>query len=428
MSDDCVHSPEITATSLALEAFCVRTHCDLMSDHADVDVIVAGAGPAGLVAACLAAARGFATAMVTGPESTRPDPRTVALMMPSLAVLEAAGLWPGTLIEIAAPLRKLRLVDDTGAMFSAPELVFSAREAGLEAFGWNIPLAVLKPALEERARSLGVLFHRASVSTCTVKGAIAVLALDDGGTFTGRLVLAADGRNSPVRRSIGIGIVSWSYDQTAIAVSFAHSRPHHGISSEYHKEAGPFTTVPLPGNRSSLVWMERPARAAALMALHGAALAAEIQALSHGELGLVSDIGPRQSFPMSGARAETFARHRVMLIGEAAHIVPPIGAQGLNMSFRDAHDAVDLMTAARDQGDDFGSEKVLSDYDGRRQRDVRPRQAVIDLMNRSLLSGYLPMDAGRAAGLAALASFAPLRRFAMKIGLGSTANPPEAHR
>lgn len=399
-----------------------------MSEQAHVDVIVAGAGPAGLVAACLAAARGFATAMVTGPESTRPDPRTVALMMPSLAVLEAAGLWPGALIEIAAPLRKLRLVDDTGAFIVAPELVFSAREAGLEAFGWNIPLAVLKPALDARARALGVRFHRASVSGCTVKGGLAGLALDDGETLLSRLVLAADGRHSPLRRAAGIGTVAWSYEQTAIAVSFAHSRPHHGISSEYHKESGPFTTVPLPGNRSSLVWMERPARAAALMALDGKALAAEIQALCHGELGLVSDVGPRQSFPMSGARAETFARSRVMLIGEAAHIVPPIGAQGLNMSFRDAHDAVALMTAARDKGDDFGSDAVLSDYDGRRQRDVRPRQAVIDLMNRSLLSGYLAMDAGRAAGLAALASFGPLRRFAMKIGLGSAASPPEAHR
>ncbi len=399
-----------------------------MSDHADVDVIVAGAGPAGLVAACLAAARGFTVALVTGPESTRPDPRTVALMMPSLGVLEAAGLWPGPLIGSAAPLRKLRLVDDTGAFVSAPELVFSARELGLEAFGWNIPLAILKPALEERARALGVKLHRASVSTSTVTGGVVTLTLDDGGTLTSRLVLAADGRNSPLRRAVGIGTVSWSYEQTAIAVSFAHSRPHHGTSSEYHKQAGPFTTVPLPGDRSSLVWMERPARAAALMALDGKALAAEIQALSHGDLGLVSDIGPRQSFPMSGARAEIFARHRVMLIGEAAHIVPPIGAQGLNMSFRDAHDAVELITAARDKGSDPGGDLILSDYDVRRQRDVRPRQAVIDLMNRSLLSGYLPMDAGRAAGLAALASFGPLRRFAMRVGLGGTPKQAEAHR
>ena len=389
-----------------------------MSELADVDVIVAGAGPAGLLAACLAASHGFTTSLVTGPESTRPDPRTVALMMPSLAVLEAAGLWPGSLIGIAAPLRKLRLVDDTGALFSAPELVFSGEEAGLAAFGWNIPLAMLKPALEERAKALGVTIKRASVATCDIKDGSAGLALDDGTTLRGRVVLAADGRNSPLRQAVGITTVAWSYEQTAIAVSFAHTQDHRGISSEYHKPSGPFTTVPLPGRRSSLVWMEKPSRADELMKLDDKALAVEIQAMSHGELGLISDIGPRQSFPMSGARAETFARHRVMLIGEAAHIVPPIGAQGLNMSFRDAHDAVQLIASARDKGEDFGSDKILSDYDARRQRDVRPRQLVIDLMNRSLLSGYVPLDAGRAAGLTALASFGPLRRFAMRAGLG----------
>src|SRR5688572_15070492 len=166
-----------------------------MSGLTHFDVIVAGSGPAGLVAACLAAASGFATAMVTGPRSDRPDPRTVALMVPSLAVLEAAGVWPGTLVQSAAPLRKLRLVDDTGALFSAPELVFSASEAGLDAFGWNIPLSLLKPALEQRAATLGVRFHEASVSAFSREDGILALALNDGPTIESRLVLAADGRN-----------------------------------------------------------------------------------------------------------------------------------------------------------------------------------------------------------------------------------------
>ena len=107
-----------------------------------------------------------------------------------------------------------------------------------------------------------------------------------------------------------------------------------------------------------------------------------------------------------------------MLIGEAAHTVPPIGAQGLNMSFRDAEDAVMLAVRSRDRNEDIGAAKMLAEYDLRRQRDVRPRQAVIDLMNRSLLSAYLPLEAGRAAGLATLASFGPLRRLAMNMGLG----------
>jgi 2-octaprenyl-6-methoxyphenol hydroxylase len=384
----------------------------------DFDVIVAGSGPAGLVAACLAATHRFTTAMITGPLNDRPDPRTVALMMPSLAVLEECGIWPAMLQEWAAPLRKLRLVDDTGALLAAPELVFSASELGLDAFGWNIPLARLKPALEARARDLGVSFQADSVLSFSADAEKAMLSLSDGGTLAAKVAMAADGRHSLLRRAVSIGTVSWAYDQTAIAVSFAHSQPHRDVSTEYHKPAGPFTTVPLPGRRSSLVWMEKPARATELMNFDDRTLAAEIQALNHGELGLVSDIGPRQSFPMSGARAETFAKDRVMLIGETAHVVPPIGAQGLNMSLRDAQDAVGLISAARDNSQDVGAARVLADYDRRRQLDVRPRQAVIDLMNRSLLSGYLPMEAGRAAGLTALASFAPLRRFAMSMGLG----------
>ena len=411
---------DATATQLALEAPNDNPHCVLMSD-ADFDVAVVGAGPAGLVAACLAATQGFRTALITGPEPQRPDPRTVALMVPALTVLADCGLWPGTLKELAAPLRKLRLIDDTGALVSAPTLTFAARELGLDAFGWNIPLSVLKPALEARADALGVNIMRASVEGFASHAHHARLSLAGGTMLGAMLAIAADGRNSTLRRAVGIEVTSWSYDQTAIAVSFAHSQPHHGISSEYHKPAGPFTTVPLPGQRSSLVWMETPARAGKLMALDDRALAGEIQALSHGELGLVSDIGPRQSFPMAGARAQSFARDRVMLIGETAHVVPPIGAQGLNMSFRDAADAVALAAAARAAGEDIASAKMLSDYDRRRKLDVRPRQAVIDLMNRSLLSGFLPLEAGRAAGLAALASFGPLRRFAMSAGLGRAA-------
>lgn len=384
----------------------------------DFDVIVAGAGPAGLAAACLAAARGFTVALITGPRETRRDPRTVALMMPSLGVLEACGVWPGDLRAKTAPLRKLRLVDDTGAPFAAPELVFSAAEAGLEAFGWNIPLALLKPGLEARAAELGVRFMEASVAGYSADAELGHVALDNGTSVAARLILAADGRHSALRHAVGIEMISWTYEQTAIAVSFAHSQPHHDISSEYHKQAGPFTTVPLPGRRSSLVWMERPQRADELMQMDDRALAAEIQAASHGELGLISDIGPRRAFPMSGARAAIFARHRVMLTGEAAHTVPPIGAQGLNMSFRDADDAITLAMQGRERGEDIGAPPLLAEYDLRRQRDVRPRQTVIDLMNRSLLSAYLPLEAGRAAGLATLASFGPLRRFAMTMGLG----------
>jgi 2-octaprenyl-6-methoxyphenol hydroxylase len=170
--------------------------------------------------------------------------------------------------------------------------------------------------------------------------------------------------------------------------------------------------------------MERPARAAELMALSNRDLATEIQIGTHGSLGRIADIGPRRLFPMTGLVARSFAKNRIVLIGEAAHVVPPIGAQGLNMSFRDAADAAGLIASANDPG----AASLLADYDAMRRRDVQPRQQVIDLMNRSLLSGFLPLEVGRAAGLTLLAQFGPLRRAAMRYGLAEASGYSAAYQ
>ena len=376
----------------------------------DCDVIVAGAGPAGLAAACLAAFDGWKVVLVTGGISNMDDPRTVALLQPAIRLLEGVGI---SLTNQTAPLRRLRLVDDTGASFKAPDITFDPHEIGEEVFGWNVPLALLLPTLRQRALALGVRMIDDRVVGAAVADAMITVKLA-GGAVTGRVALAADGWETVLREAAGIATNAWSYDQMALATSFAHSQDHDGVSTEYHKAAGPFTTVPMPGRRSSLVWMERPARVAELMAMADAELAAEIQIATHGALGLISVIGPRKAFPMQGLVAREFAKARTLLMGEAGHVVPPIGAQGLNMSLRDASDAVEFM---RGQGDP-GSGDVLAAYDAARRRDVQPRQQVIDLMNRSLLSGFMPLEGVRAAGIAALARFGPLRRYVMKRGLG----------
>ena len=232
--------------------------------------------------------------------------------------------------------------------FVAPNLEFKSQELNLEAFGWNIPLSLLLPALRKRAEDLGVVFIEATATGARSSGDAIHITLSNTSEISASLCLAADGANSAMRKAAGISIDTWSYDQAAIATSFAHSMGHSNISTEYHKSSGPFTTVPLPENRSSLVWMERPARAEALMAMSEGELAAEIQIETHGELGRISKLGARKSFPMKGLTARQFAKDRVILIGEAAHVVPPIGAQGLNMSLRDAALAADLILASRD--------------------------------------------------------------------------------
>jgi 2-octaprenyl-6-methoxyphenol hydroxylase len=389
---------------------------------ADFRAIIAGAGPAGLAAAALLAKEGMSTALVA--PAPAEDPRTVALMQHSIQLLRYLDIWPGSLEKVTAPLCRLRMIDDTGALFTAPSLEFDSEELKLEAFGWNIPLGQLLPALRKRAEDLGVTFIEATATNAKFKGDAIYITLSNASEMSASVCIAADGANSAMRTAARIATDSWSYDQTAIATSFAHSMGHDNVSTEYHKTAGPFTTVPLPEGRSSLVWMERPARAEALMAMSDKDLAAEIQIETHGELGLISNLGPRKSFPMKGLTAHQFAKDRMILIGEAAHVVPPIGAQGLNMSLRDAALAADLILAANDAG----SESVMSEYNLARRAEVLPRQQLIDLMNKSLLLGLLPLEGARAASLAALHYISPLKRLVMQHGLSATHNLPFAMR
>lgn len=377
----------------------------------DYKVIVAGAGPAGLAAAALLAKEGMATSLVA--PAAAEDLRTVALMQPSIQLLRYLNIWPASLEAQTAPLRKLRIVDDTGSLLTAPDLEFESQELDLEAFGWNIPLGLLLPTLRKRAEDLGVIFIEAAATGARVSGEAIHIALSDATEISASLCLAADGANSIMRKAAGIATDIWSYDQTAIATSFAHSMGHGDVSTEYHKAAGPFTTVPLPENRSSLVWMERPDRAAVLMAMSDQELAAEIQIETHGELGRILDIGPRKSFPMKGLTARQFARDRVILIGEAAHVVPPIGAQGLNMSLRDAAVAADLILA----GKDAGSASLMAEYNALRRAEVLPRQQIIDIMNKSLLLGFLPLEGVRALSLSAVHYVGPLKRLVMEHGM-----------
>jgi 2-octaprenyl-6-methoxyphenol hydroxylase len=394
-----------------------------MTDYKVIVVgIVVGSGPAGLAAAALLAKEGMATALVA-PLSVD-DPRTVALMQPSIQLLRYLDIWPTNLETQTSPLRKLRIIDDTGSLLVAPNLEFESEELNLEAFGWNIPLGLLLPTLRKRAEDLGVTFIEATATGARTSGDAIHLTLSGETEISASFCLGADGANSALRKAAGIATDTWSYDQTAIATSFAHSMDHDNISTEYHKPAGPFTTVPLPENRSSLVWMERPSRAEALMAMNDKELGIEIQIETHGELGLISNLGPRKSFPMKGLTARQFAKDRVILIGEAAHVVPPIGAQGLNMSLRDAALAADLILANKGPG----SDSLMAEYNALRRAEVLPRQQLIDLMNKSLLLGLLPLDAARALGLSALHYFGPLKRFIMEQGLQSRHNLPFAMR
>lgn len=399
-----------------------------MIEQAQVfDAVVAGGGPTGLVAAILLAQDGVRTALVTD-TSVEPDARTVALMQPAMRLLEHIGLWPERFAGLAQPLRKLVLVDDTGDFFSASRIVFSADELALDAFGWNIPLESLCAALTRRCEESGAFLIRGKIIDLSVTEEQVILLLEDRSTLAAKIILAADGRDSAIRRAAGIGSRAWDYGQHAIAASFAHSVSHEDTSTEYLRFGGPLTTIPLKGKRSALVWMERPARTSALMALDELNFARELQAAIHGELGRVGDIGPRSAFPMRGLMASELGSRRVVLIGEAAHLMPPIGAQGLNISLTDAATAAECIANARSLGRDVGGEEVIRSYRDLRAVDISLRQAAVHSLNRSLLADFLPFNLARSAGSALLAQISPLRKFIMQRGLEPVFHLPRAMR
>lgn len=375
-----------------------------------VDIAVVGAGLAGSLAALALADSGRRVALVA-PAARAHDGRTTALMDQSIAFLKTLGLW-AKIAPHAAPLEAMQILDGTARLLRAPPVAFRASEVGLAAFGYNIPNAPFLAILEERiAAHAGISRIAGGVTAATAFDGHVELTLDDGGHVAAGLVVGADGRRSKIRESAGIGVRTWSYPQSALVLNFAHERPHGGVSSEFHTESGPFTQVPLPGRRSSLVWVLPPAEAERMRRLDLATLGRAIEARMQSMLGNVTAEGPVQAFPLSGMTADRFGKGRVVLIGEAAHAFPPIGAQGLNLSLRDVMALVELIRRGE------APETIGDRFDRRRQADVHSRTASVDLLNRSLLSAFLPVQLLRAAGLHLLSVLGPLRSVVMREGI-----------
>jgi 2-octaprenyl-6-methoxyphenol hydroxylase len=313
-------------------------------------------------------------------------------------------------------MRSLRIVDATHRLFRAPEVTFHASEIGLTAFGYNVRNADLVDALEKRVAERAIPRIETSVERVSAEPNEMRLHLASGESPTARLVVAADGRRSTVRDGVGIGVREWRYDQSALVVNLAHALPHNDTSTEFHTEAGPFTLVPLPGRRSSLVWVDRPDAVARRIAADEASLAAEIEARSSSLLGAIRIDGPRQAFPLSGMTATALAASRTVLVGEAAHLFPPIGAQGLNLGYRDVAALGDVLPGP---GGDPGTPARLAAYQRARRADVLSRTAAVDALNRTLLTGFLPVQAIRGLGLFLLDRIPSLRHAVMRQGMAA---------
>ncbi len=391
------------------------------------DILISGGGVAGLTAAAAFGAAGFEVICVdpahpvTDEADAGADLRTTAFLQPARGLLEEAGLWE-RLAPHAAPLQIMRIIDAGGARPEARlKRDFDAREISDQPFGWNLPNWLLRREMVARLCEMPNVDFRPGVATRDVltRESEALVTLSDGSLVSARLLIAADGRNSPVREALGIPATTIRYGQKALAFAVTHPIPHENVSIEIHRSGGPFTLVPLPDREgrpcSAVVWMERGPEALRLQALPAADFEAEMNERSCNILGPLRLVTRRSIWPIISQHAARMSGERTALMAEAAHVVPPIGAQGLNMSLGDLRALLDL---ARKAPERLGDRAMLATYHRRRYPEVRARLAGIDMLNRASMLAPRPLRDLRAAALGALYSAGPVRKALMRAGLG----------
>lgn len=388
------------------------------------DIVISGGGIAGLIAAAAFCAEGYSVTLVDPApayDETRAggDLRSTAFLQPARAVLDSAGLWP-LMAPHAMPLQVMRIVDAGGADGAARITGdFDAAEISDQPFGWNVPNQKILAGAAKHLSGMDnvrILAGRATRDVLTREREVRV-TLNDGTRLAAKLLIAADGRNSPVRDALGISATTRSFGQKALAFTVSHPKAHQNVSTEVHKTGGPFTLVPLPDRdgkpASAVVWMERGPEAQRLAGLDVPAFEAEMTARSAHVLGPLTLISQRSIWPIISRIAQRMSGERTALIAEAAHVVPPIGAQGLNMSLGDIEC---LLRVSQSAG--LGTRAGLDAYSRERHAEARLRVSGVSALNRaSMTSGAGARDL-RAEALKLLTRVTPLRRSVMRKGMG----------
>ncbi|WP_417587948.1 UbiH/UbiF family hydroxylase [Pararhodobacter oceanensis] len=390
-----------------------------------VDILISGGGVAGLAAAAGFGAAGYSVVIVdpappiTEGTALGADLRTTAFLQPSLPVLRDTGLWT-RLEPHAMPLQVMRIVDAGGAEPEARIVHdFNAADVSEQPFGWNLPNWLLRREFVAHLASLPNVDFRPGTGTKALftRESEALVTLSDGAQLRARLVIGADGRNSKVRKALGIGVSTTRYGQKALAFAVTHPEPHGNVSTEIHRSGGPFTLVPLPDHQgkpcSAVIWMETGPEIERLRDLPPEAFTDAMNTRSCGLYGRLELATTLTVWPIISQIAERWTGQRCALMAEAAHVVPPIGAQGLNMSLADLTTLLELATP-----ETLGTPEMLQAYERRRALEVKLRQVGVDALNRASMLESRPLRDLRAGALNALYSVAPVRRGLMQLGIG----------
>lgn len=386
------------------------------------DILIVGGGVPGL---CLATLLGqhdipciiLDTDICKPAQETTPHNKTVAIMEQSLQTLKPLNILPDLKPYIEA-LRTMRIIDDSDPARDPTQIDFHAEDSGLDAFGYNIPEAMLRSALLDKVKACASVTYLApkKLKDFETDNTHITATLECGEIIQTKLIIGADGRNSQTRKSANITAKTFDYKQSAMTFCIDHSLPHHNISSEFHRPGGPFTTVPLPGNTSSIVWVEKTSDAEQMIALDKESFHAAVQDRTNGILGTIEKVSAPSLWPLMRLTAKSFHAKRCALVAEAAHVMSPIGAQGLNLSLRDISDLFMVLKDTYYCGGDPGSESTLSRYESLRRPDIHLRTNAIHSMNMLVANDSIPLRKLRRAGILAIDNLPPLKQLLTQRG------------
>ena len=394
----------------------------------DPDIIIAGGGIAGLIATAAFAQAGYHVICVdpktpVNHAGKQADYRATALLQPAITLLDDIGAWDG-LAKYACALREMRIIDIGGESYEIRyDARFGADELGLDHFGQNVINWRLTQQLLARIKAHPNAQFLAQNQICDfqAQSEFIYVQLDDR-RLRAKLLIGADGRGSPLRKRAGIKTKVWRYGQRALSFVVEHEKPHQNSSIELHRSGGPCTFVPLPdadgAHISSVVWMCDAADSDAFASMPSDDLMQALSKRSAGILGTAQLRSPISQWPIITQSAQHLVAPRLALLGEAAHAVPPIGAQGLNMSIADI---AALVQSAQDYP--IGSADQLRRYQTARKTDIAARVCGIDMLNRAAQTNSRLLKDLRLRALRSLHGISPLRKTAMMAGLGSFQQP-----
>ncbi len=394
------------------------------------DLLVLGGGLTGLALAAAVGGAGYQVLVVERDRYPRMlagpyDGRATAVARGSKRLLDALGVWPAILPH-AEPIREI-LVAEAG---SPVEVRYDSMELDGEPLGWIVENRRIREALLGRVRELPAvrLFEGEEVAEIRRDAFAARLALASGRRLSAPLLAICEGRLSRSRERLGIGARRWDYGQTGIVCTLRHERPHGGVAVERFFPDGPFAVLPMPGDRSSIVWALEDGLAAAMRELDDTAFAAEVEERFGDRLGAVSVEGPRWYYPLVLVWSERYTDWRVALVGDTARGIHPISGQGWNLALRDVAAVAETVVERLRLGLDPGEPAALESYEAWRRFDSLALVAITDGINRLFANDLLPLRLARNVGLALVERLPPAKRFFMRHAMGMVGDLPRLMR